>query len=147
MKRKYLKWVLVIIWAIVIFMFSSQTGENSNNNNRFVVDLFKMMGINLDLYFGGMVDFIIRKLAHFMEYFIFYHLVYNALSEDLSDRSALIASLAIIFIYACSDEIHQAFVPGRGPGIKDVLVDTGGGLLCMILKVLGKRLKRQNLVS
>lgn len=139
MKRKYLKWALVIIWAIVIFMFSSQTGEISNNNNRFVVDLFKMIGINLDSYFGDMIHLIIRKLAHFFEYFIFYYLVYNALIEDISHRSALIASLAVVFIYACSDEIHQAFIPGRGPAIRDVLVDTGGGLLCMLLKSLWKK--------
>jgi len=28
--------------------------------------------------------------------------------------------------YAISDEIHQIFVPGRGPQIKDVLIDSGG---------------------
>lgn len=139
MKRKYLKWALVIIWAIVIFMFSSQTGEVSNNNNIFVVDLFKIIGINLDSYFGGMIHFIIRKLAHFSEYFIFYYLLYNALSEDISHRSALITSLVIVFVYACSDEMHQAFVPGRGPKLGDVLVDTGGGLLCMLLKSLWKK--------
>jgi VanZ family protein len=138
MKRKYFKWVLVITWAIVIFMFSNQTGDISNNNNRFVVDLFKLIGVNLDSYFGDMANFIIRKLAHFSEYFIFYYLTYNALIENLSRKKALIASLAIIFIYACSDEIHQAFIPGRGPGIRDVLVDTGGGLLCMLLRILRK---------
>ena len=138
MKRKYLKWVLVITWAIVIFIFSNQTGDISNNNNRFVVDLFKLIGVNLDSYFGDMVDFIIRKLAHFSEYFILYYLTYNALIENLSRKKALIASLAIIFIYACSDEIHQAFIPGRVPGIRDVLVDTGGGLLCMLLRILRK---------
>jgi VanZ family protein len=136
MKKKYLKWALVIAWAIIIFLFSNQTGDVSNNNNRFVVDLFKLVGVNLDSYFGGMIDFIIRKLAHFLEYFIFYYLIYNALVENTSRKSALITSLVIVFIYACSDEIHQAFIPGRGPAIRDVLVDTGGGLLCMILNIL-----------
>jgi VanZ family protein len=139
MKRKHLKWALVIIWAIVIFMFSNQTGDVSNNNNKFVVDLFNLIGLNLDTYFGGMVDFIIRKLAHFIEYFIFYYLIYNALIENQSHRSALLNSIIIVFIYACSDEIHQAFIPGRGPGIRDVLVDTGGGLLCMFLRILWKK--------
>lgn len=145
MKKKYLKWAFVIIWAVVIFMFSSQTGEVSDNNNRFIVYLFKMTGINLDLYFGGIIHFIIRKLAHFLEYFTFYYLIYNALIEDLNRRSALIASLAVVFMYACTDEIHQAFIPGRGPAIRDVLIDTGGGFLCMLLKILRKKLKPQNL--
>lgn len=145
MKRRHFKWALVIIWAIVIFVFSSQTGEISNNNNRFIVDLFRLIGINLDSCFGGMINFVIRKLAHFLEYFIFYYLVYNALIEYINRRSALIFSLAIVFIYACSDEIHQAFVPGRGPAIRDVLIDTGGGFLCMLLKILWKKSKLQNL--
>lgn len=145
MKRKYFKWALVAIWAIVIFMFSNQTGEASDNNNKFIIYLFKLTGINLDLYFGDIIHFIIRKLAHFLEYFIFYYLVYNALIEDVNRRSALIASLVVVFVYACSDEIHQAFVPGRGPAIRDVLIDTGGGFLCMLLKILRKRLKPQSL--
>ena len=139
MKRKHLKWILVILWAIVIFIFSNQTGDVSNNNNKFVVDLFNLIGLNLDSYFGGMVDFIIRKLAHFIEYFIFYYLIYNALIESQSHRSALLNSIIIVVIYACSDEMHQAFIPGRGPAIRDVLVDTGGGLLCMLLRVLWKK--------
>lgn len=139
MRRKYIKWMYVVIWAVIIFIFSSQTGAVSNDNNRFIVTIFKHLGLDLDQYLGGVSDFIIRKLAHLTEYFIFYHFVYNALIEDLSKRSALIASLAIVFIYACSDEIHQAFVPGRGPGIKDVLIDTGGGTLCMFLKILWKK--------
>lgn len=139
MKRKHLKWALVIIWAIVIFMFSNQTGDVSNNNNKFVVDLFNLIGLNLDTYFGGMVDFIIRKLAHFIEYFIFYYLIYNALIENQSHRSSLLHSIIIVFFYACLDEIHQAFIPGRGPRIWDVFLDTGGGLLCMLLRILWKK--------
>lgn len=134
MKRKYFKWALVIIWAAVIFIFSSQTGDISDNNNKFIVGLFKVIGINLDSYFGDVIHFIIRKLAHFLEYFILYYLVYGALVEDINHKPALAASLAFVFIYACSDEIHQAFVPGRGPAVRDVLVDTGGGLICMLLK-------------
>lgn len=139
MKRKYVKWVYVIIWAAIIFAFSCQSGDSSNNNNRFIIAIFKYIGLDLDAYLGQVSDFIIRKFAHFFEYFIFYYLLYNALIENSNRKSALIYSLVIVFLYACTDEIHQAFVPGRGPAIRDVLVDTGGGTLCMFLKILWRK--------
>lgn len=141
MKKKYLKWLYVIIWAVVIFIFSNQTGTESSTNNEFIVKLFKVIGINLDSYFGDIIHVLIRKLAHFTEYFILYYLVYNALIDETNYRKALIGSLIIVFLYACTDELHQAFIPGRGPAVKDVMIDTGGGLLCLILKVLLKKRK------
>jgi VanZ family protein len=133
MKRKYFRWFLVIAWMTVIFMFSSQSGESSNENNRFVVYIFNLLGLDLDKVLGGLSNFIIRKAAHFTEYFILYLLLYRALMEDYNKRKALLVSLLGTFLYACSDEIHQAFVPERGPSFRDVLVDTSGGLLSMVL--------------
>ena len=42
--------------------------------------------------------------------------------------------LALVALYAASDEIHQAFVPSRDASVRDVLLDTTGGalgLLCL----------------
>ena len=42
--------------------------------------------------------------------------------------------LALVALYAASDEIHQAFVPSRQASVWDVLLDTTGaavGLLCL----------------
>lgn len=133
MKRKYFRWFLVISWMAVIFMFSSQNGESSNENNKFVVYLFNLLGLDLDKILGGLSSFIIRKAAHFTEYFILYVLLHRALTEDYSKRKSLSVSLIGTFLYACSDEIHQAFVPERGPSFRDVLVDTSGGLLGTVL--------------
>jgi VanZ family protein len=35
----------------------------------------------------------------------------------------------VVFLYACSDEIHQLFVPNRSGELLDVLLDTFGGSL------------------
>ena len=45
-------------------------------------------------------------------------------------------SLIIGVIYAISDEIHQCFTPGRGPLVTDVIIDTMGVLLGILLVVL-----------
>jgi VanZ family protein len=139
MKKKYIKWIYVIVWAVIIFLFSSQNGSSSNNNNRFIIYILNLIGFNLDSLLGNMSNFIVRKLGHFSEYFIFYYLLYNALIEDVKHKKALILSFIIMSLYACTDEIHQAFMPGRGPAVRDVLVDMGGGTACLILKLLRKK--------
>lgn len=45
-------------------------------------------------------------------------------------------SMTIGILYATSDEIHQAFTPGRGPLFTDVLIDTMGVALGILLILL-----------
>lgn len=133
MNKKKIKWILVIAWMIVIFIFSSQSGDVSDENSKFVMYIFNLLGINLDSLLGTLANFIVRKLAHFTEYFILYMLLYNALKESFDFKKALLFSLAGVFIYACSDEFHQSFVPDRGPSFRDVLIDTSGGFFALII--------------
>jgi len=134
MKKKYKNWILVIGWMIIIFLFSSQSGEVSSENNKFVIYIFKFIGLDLNSILGTLSNFIVRKAAHFTEYFILYILLYRAMNTKESvDIKVFLWSILIVFLYACSDEFHQAFVPGRGPAFRDVLVDTGGGLLAFLI--------------
>jgi len=133
MKRRIKKWCLVVIWMTIIFIFSSQNSEESSKNNEFIVYLLNLLGIDIDSILNGNADFIIRKIAHFTEYFILYFLLFNALIEDMYFTSSTIVAILITFLYAASDEFHQSFVPGRGPSFRDVFIDTFGGLFCMII--------------
>lgn len=78
--------------------------------------------------------FFIRKLGHLSEYGVLAVLSWWALrgmrveKEGWSWGDALWA-LIIVALYAASDEIHQALVPNREGTIRDVLIDTVGGLL------------------
>lgn len=133
MKNKKIKWFLVIVWMLIIFIFSSQPGDTSEETSKLVIYIFNLLGLNLNSVFGTLADFVVRKCAHFSEYFILYMLIYNALKENISFKKALILSLFGVFLYASSDEFHQSFVPGRGPAFRDVLIDTSGGLLGLII--------------
>jgi VanZ family protein len=144
MKKRYQRWILVLIWALVIFLFSCQNGNSSGNNNRFVIEFLNKLGIDLNMILNGHGDFIVRKIAHLTEFFILYYLVFNALSVDLPFKKNMAVSLFIVFMYACTDETHQIFVSGRGPSFRDVLIDTGGGALCMIIKALRFSSKKQH---
>ena len=145
MKRKYLKWAMVLAWMIVIFVFSGQNGDDSSSNNRFIVDMFKSIGINLDSVLGSQVNFIIRKLAHMTEYFVLFMLIYNALKIDVRFGKNLMISIIIVFLYASSDEIHQSFVPGRACMFRDVMIDTAGAGVAMLGTIIVTYKKRSTL--
>jgi VanZ family protein len=83
----------------------------------------------LDNYFGELATLVIRKGAHFTEYFILFILTYNVISLYVIERKSRFYSIILVFLYACSDEFHQSFIPGRGPAFKDVMIDTSGGIL------------------
>lgn len=58
-------------------------------------------------------------------------------------KYALAMSILLSFLYACTDEIHQIFVPGRSAQFRDVLIDTLGASLgtliaYLILKLITK---------
>ena len=144
MKRKCVNWILVIGWMIVIFVFSSQAGDVSKENNKLVIYVFNLFGMDLNSILGTLSDFIVRKAAHFTEYFVLYILLYRAINTKRNDDiKGFIWPILIVFLYACSDEFHQAFVPGRGPLFRDVLVDTSGGLTAFLVTYIGVTLKKR----
>jgi VanZ family protein len=98
-------WLPLLVWAAVIFAFSS------------VPDL----GTGL----GGW-DLVLRKLAHAAEYALLGALLLRATS-----RGGLAFALAVL--YASSDEIHQAFVEGRVGAVHDVAIDAVGAAIGIVL--------------
>ena len=94
-------WAPVVLWAAVIFALSS------------------VPNLATDL---GVWDTVLRKCAHATEYAILAVLLVRAL-----EREGL--ALALGVLYACSDELHQAFVRGRHASPIDVAVDTLGLLV------------------
>ncbi len=76
MKRK-VKWCLLLGWMIVIFLFSHQTGQQSSESSGLVEKLFSIFPFLPDQILGVELHFLIRKAAHFTEYFILYLLMFS----------------------------------------------------------------------
>lgn len=53
-----------------------------------------------------------------------------------SVKYALAMSIFLSFLYACTDELHQIFVPGRSAQFRDVLIDTLGASFGAIITYL-----------
>jgi VanZ family protein len=82
------------------------------------------------------MHFIVRKLAHFLEYALLGLLAARAFKS--SPRSAVrarwfVICSAIVVVYALLDEYHQSFVPSRTPSISDSFVDMAGGMTALLI--------------
>jgi VanZ family protein len=98
-------WLPVVLWAAVIFTFSSIPSLSS--------------GL-------GAWDTVLRKGAHITEYAILGALLYRAFGRE---APALAAGIA----YAATDELHQHFVSGRHASPVDVAIDGVGLALGMLV--------------
>lgn len=139
MKQKYKKRIsilLVIIWMLLIFIMSSFNSAESSNQSNFIVNIIvNILNINnIDT-----LNLIIRKLAHFTEYFILGLLVYNMIYNY--NKKTFIA-IIICILYAISDELHQMLVPGRSYQLLDITIDSLGSISAIyILKTLINKFK------
>jgi len=106
-------WLPFFLWAIVIYSFSANP-------------TVKTTEIHWE-------DFILKKTAHLVEYFVFSLLFYRVLiNSNVKPKNAFWCTVILAFIYGYSDEFHQSFTPGREPKIRDVLIDTFGSLLFIL---------------
>lgn len=154
--RIIIKIILVIVWMIVIFRFSSENGEISKNTSQEAFkDIVKPFdsSITEDSSAQTVEDFqpLIRKTAHFVLYTLGGVLIYSLMSElnnkekeKIKGNKYIIYAIVVGALYASSDELHQYFVPGRSSEIKDVILDTTGIILGVFLciwiyRLLSKR--------
>lgn len=140
---KKIKLILVILWMIIIFMFSNQKANDSSKlSNGLILKTVRIIEkINHKQYSDEEIleKFVkpVRKMAHFTIYLVLGVLVYLYIKELKIDNK-FIVSLLICVIYALSDEIHQLFIIGRSGNIIDVLIDSLGSIIgIFIIKKVG----------
>lgn len=151
MKKNILRIILILLLLgtfYIIFGFSSQDGEKSGSISRritekiatFIPQIQKENEIEKENIMNTM-ESIIRKMAHFSIYTVVGLLLMALVSTyNIKEKNRLIITLTTGIIYASSDEIHQSFVPGRSPMITDIVIDTMGVILGILLIILGKKI-------
>jgi VanZ family protein len=68
----------------------------------------------------------------------------TAIKRLLSTVSAgwlALLTLALCALFACGDEFHQIFVPGRTPLVSDVLLDSCGAMFAGFLWLAWRAIK------
>lgn len=97
--RRLLPWIPALAWALAIYLVSGRS----------TVPVPDVSGADKVLHFGAyaLLGLLLAFAVH---------------------RSALSPWVAVVLgvLYGASDEIHQSFVPGRSPDIRDWVADALG---------------------
>jgi VanZ family protein len=115
---KYFAWVAVCAWCGVIFLFSAIP--------------------NLRIEELGSWDFVLRKLAHFLEFAVLAVLLLRAFEKTAGPGVARQRAWSgfLSAVYAVSDEYHQYFVPGRYTSLRDIILDSCGAAAGIVIYVI-----------
>lgn len=147
--RKYIYWLLPIMWMGVIFYSSGQPYEKQDikpflsgkMNLSFMEPLVSWISftyhnsvVSIESHgIEGLIEFFIRKGAHVTVFFLLLCFFYLAIrkSSILSISGSLLFSFLLTVAYAILDEVHQGFTPNRTPYIGDIFLDSSGAFVAV----------------
>ena len=123
---------------IVIFVMSTDAGSAAHTSR--VIDPFlRWLMPHISQNGIARAHFFIRKMGHLTEYAILGILLWRAwthtaakASQHWQWKTALFA-LTFSAAYAAGDEFHQSFVPSRGASVQDVVIDSCGAFLGLMV--------------
>jgi len=122
-------WLPVILWMMVIFVFSSRQ--------------------KVALTDSYTLSFLFFKTLHIIEYAFLFIVSFRAFKNTSSFKLKYVFIAAFLFtaLYAMTDEMHQLYVPTREGKVRDVIIDCIGGgvgwiILLTVFQKARKTLKR-----
>ena len=137
-KKRLFPLVITILIMAFIFLQSALPADLSKEESNLIVQaLIEFLHVDPKI-----LSFAVRKCAHFTEYLLLGMSLFATVREYDPDglerneqwRRTALLSWGIGALYALTDEVHQAFVPGRSCEIRDMLIDSCGvaaGVLIM----------------
>jgi VanZ family protein len=144
--RAFLKyWLPALIWMALIFSASSDS-HSYEHSSRLIAPLLHWLFPQMPETRVDAIVYFTRKCAHLTEYAVLALLLWRAVRRPMKNdprpwvwpEAGL--ALAIVFLYAASDEFHQIFVPTRTAQVSDVFIDTAGGAASLLaLWAFGRR--------
>lgn len=127
--------ILTLLLACFIFYMSSQNSQESTNVSFGIIESLSsavnyIFGFSPDFHWMKFAEKILRKSAHFILYTLFGgFLMYTLCRFKKLSLNVWVTAILITVFYAATDEFHQIFVAGRSGELRDILIDTSGGIL------------------
>lgn len=127
---------LTLALIAFIWLHSLASADKSAKESAGVLEFLNeiLAGFGIE---SGLTDFIVRKLAHFLEFTAFgallsatYISYTNILAKNIPSMLFILLAVPVI------DETLQYFSPGRSPQISDVLIDFSGCITGLIFTAL-----------
>lgn len=123
-------WWPALLWACLIFSLSTDSFSPEHTAS-ILYPIFHWLAPSLTPQSFEPIHHIIRKSAHFTEYFVFCMLLFRGVRRERSGWrwTWALAALSIAAGYSALDEIHQAFVASRTASPWDSLLDSMGAFV------------------
>lgn len=138
--KKIISFIVLILWMIVIFSFSSaDANKSTGTSDKVITTMIEIKDKitnnetpnNEKEIIVKNSSFYIRKIAHITEYLILGFLMFNLLKQY--SVTNIYYAIGLSILYSCTDEFHQLFISGRSGSIRDVLIDSIGILIGIYL--------------
>ena len=135
--RRFLKnWLPVLVWVGVIFLGSTDP-MSAEHTSRFIVPFLRWLKPNISAETLASIHFILRKCAHVGEYAVLALLLLRAATLMTNFRRSIpilyVNVLGVCLFVAATDEFHQTFVASRGASVTDIMIDSGGVILGLLI--------------
>jgi VanZ family protein len=124
-------WGIVLSWMVVISFLSSEA-FSAENTSRYIDPVLRYFFPRITAAQFVVWHSVIRKSAHFAEFFVLGSLMFWALRRGRSPRwrvSWMLQALGLAVLYSLADELHQALAPSRTPSLFDSGVDSLGAVM------------------
>lgn len=133
--------IVLILWMLLIFSLSAQAAaESASLSGGIKHKIFSLVYPDFDELTETeqqeLLDkFPIRKLAHFSAYFVLGVLSWLTFISyrKINYKLRCVFSFVWCILFAVSDEFHQYYVPGRSCEFRDVIIDSSGALLAIVI--------------
>ena len=137
--------ILVIGIMIAVFLFSSQSGGDSNHLSKGILEqIFGFFNVNADPLKLDQYNLVLRKIAHFSLYFLLGTGTMGfLLTTSLKVKYSFVLSLLFCVLFAATDELHQFLSGTRNGNPLDVLLDSSGALLSIFLLSFAVKVKNR----
>ena len=127
-------WLPPLSWMALIWSVSSDVGSPDRSAGLFawVASVLVPWVTPAQI---ALVHLVVRKFGHVVEYAILAALWFRTLyaGRRLPSASSALTALAISVSWAIVDEVHQSFVPSRNASSLDVILDSTGATLVLLI--------------
>ena len=138
--------LMVISWVFGIYKLSAMNTSNSNGKSSGIIGIFIEDTLEVTNKYGitdshpddsklekasQLLNKPLRKVMHASVFFVLSFMIIfvtNYLFHNKKYIISAIITLVLVILAASFDEFHQTFVDGRTGALKDVLIDTAGGI-------------------
>ena|SRR2546421_8577061 len=133
--NRFWRYAPLVAWMAVVF-FASTDAFSASHSGQLIRPVLLWLFPHISEGQISTIHFLVRKAGHLTEYAIMGLLAARAFhgSADAGLRRSWFAiALALIVLYAFSDEFHQGLTSSRRASIYDSFIDISGGLAALIL--------------